>query len=961
MLYPENSSGGYLGFIRLLPESIKAAFAVDETLPQAKNKQFRALLTLSKHITATLDLDSLLNDTVQTLTREFEYQFASIFLLNPDETSLKLKATTHTGVLAADVVNVAIDPQTIVGQAIVMAESLLAPDVSTSKYRPLQFLPSSPCSEVAVPLILAGQILGVLDIQNNPVYPYGPDDLTLLQTIADQLAVAIQNIRLFEERDRRMAELAVFNQIGAVIAGFHDLTVILPQILARVSALFQVEGVSLMLLEKGQLHFAATLGPVGEKVKLFSLKPGQGIAWSVIETGQTIKVDRVESDSRHFSEIDAALDFKTHSLLAVPVQIHGKILGVIEAINRLDGLPFSRDDEVTLEFIASSVAIAIENNRLFDQRQQHIERLGGLLEASRVISTLDVQEILDTIVQRAGDLLKAEQTVLYLADYERQQARAVTSYSRAGHSISETLFFKFKEGTIGWALEKQQPLLINDVTKDDRFLDIFPQSKFVRNLITVPLIVKTEAIGALETINKSDNAEFTPEDEVLLSAFANHAAIAIHNASLYEETNRRLAEVSTLYTLADQITRVADPNRAIEATINLVRRALDCSGCCLFLLEKREAVEELILWASDGWPEPASSASDLDYLTQLAQTLILKPQSIHIADIRKQASLAFVPTSTEQSPLQLRSLLIIPLLLKDKLLGALAVNDLQPHVFSPPEVEHLLTITGAQLSTAIENFKLYGNLEQRAKELETALAEVEEANRLRAEFVQHVSHELRTPLTFIRAYLDLMLEGALGDLSEPMQDKLRLLSQKSHAVIRLVEDIVSLQKVEAGYLKLSVISPLDLINYAWQSATANAAEFGITLVTAGAPDLPLVMADRDRIGQVFDNLIGNALRFSRPDSEIKIYAEADGPDIKFSVQDHGAGIPADELNRIFEKFYQVKQPAPPSQGYKGSGLGLAIVKQIIEAHHGRLAVTSELGQGSTFSFWLPVSREAQLN
>lgn len=963
MLYPGDSEADYLGFVRLLPESIKAALGIDKVLPQVQNKQFKTLVNLSKHIAAILDLDTLLNDTVQSLTHEFEYQFTSIFLLNPDEISLALKATSHTGTLPADVLRIPVDSDTVIGQAIITVKAILVNDVPTSNYHPLQFSPITPSAQVVVPLNLAGQVLGVLDIQSDLPYQYGPDDLTLLQTIADQLAVAIQNIRLFEERDRRMAELAVFNQIGAVIAGFHDLTVMLPQILARVSALFQVEGISLMLLEKDELRFVAALGVVGEGVKSYSLKRGQGIAWSVIETGQTVKVDAVATDTRHFSGIDVALNFKTRSLLAVPVQIHGKVLGVIEAINRLDGLPFSRDDEVTLEFIASSVAIAIENNRLFDQTQQHIERLGGLLEASRVMSTLDMQEILDTIAQRVGDLLKAEQTVLYLADYDLQQVRAVTSYGRSGHTVPAIPCFEFKQGTVGWTLAKQQALIINDVANDDRFLNLFSESRLVKNLITVPLVVKTEAIGVLQAVNKAGDANFSAEDEVLLSTFANHAAIAIQNAHLFEETNRRLAEVSTLYTLADQITKVVDPNRAIETTITLVRRALDCSGCCLFLSEKTDELEKLVLWTSDGKQESTPPDPDLNYLTQLAQTLILRPQTLHISDIRKQQPLLFMPTLAEPIPhqagLHLRSLLLIPLMLKDRLLGALAVSDHQPHAFNQPEVEHLLTITAAQLSTAIENFRLYDRLEQRAKELELALAEVQEANRLRSEFVQHVSHELRTPLTFIRAYIDLMLEGVFGDITPTMEDKLQLISQKSHAVIRLVEDIVSLQKVEAGYLKFSLISPLDLINYAWESATANAAEFGIKIVAIAAPDLPLINVDRDRIGQVFDNLIGNALRFSQRDSEINIYAEADGPNIKFSVQDQGVGIPAEELSRIFEKFYQVKDSSQASLGYKGTGLGLAIVKQIIDAHHGRLGVTSEPGQGSTFSFWLPIYQETQ--
>jgi signal transduction histidine kinase len=168
-----------------------------------------------------------------------------------------------------------------------------------------------------------------------------------------------------------------------------------------------------------------------------------------------------------------------------------------------------------------------------------------------------------------------------------------------------------------------------------------------------------------------------------------------------------------------------------------------------------------------------------------------------------------------------------------------------------------------------------------------------------------------------------------------------------------VEDIVSLQKVESGNLRFDFITPEQLINQAVQGATASAAESNIRLVADSKPDLPTLHVDIDRIGQIFDNLIGNAIKFSQPDSEIKIAAGLDGEAIKFSVQDHGAGIPPEALNKLFEKFYQVGRPTG-SRRYKGSGLGLAIVKQIVEAHQGWVAVESQLNQGSTFFFWLPV-------
>ncbi|MBI1878863.1 MAG: GAF domain-containing protein [Chloroflexi bacterium] len=967
MLYssPEaNTQICYFGFIRLLPNTIETFLDEPRTRQvRQKNKQLETVAQLSRRIAAILDLDALLNYTVQSLSQDFDYKFISIFLMDNNEITISLKAASNINVkaLSPGFISLPIDDETIVGRVAMTIESMLVGNILQSDYEPLGYLPIKPQSELAVPLVLGGQVLGVLDVQSDVPNTYHTDDLFLLQTIADQLAVAIENARLFEERDRRMAELAVFNQIGAVISGSHDLEVMLPNILGRVNALFQVEGVSLMLLENDELRFAVATGPGSENITSFTLKPGQGIAWSVVETGQTIRVDNVAIDSRHFSEIDSAIDFKTRSLLAVPVQIHGKMVGVIEAINRLDGRPFNRDDEVTLEFIASSVAVAIENARLFSETQRHIEQLAGLLEASHVINTLDLQDILDTIVHSVGTLLKAEYTVVYLADNEARQIRATASHNSSDPIIDMPLYpFNFGEGTVGWTLEHRQLLRLNDVTKDDRFIFRAPESKLITNLITIPLIVKDEAIGVLEVANKSGGEDFTGEDEALLSAFGNQAAVAIYNARLFNEVNQRLAEVSTLYTFADQMTKVMDLNQVSQSTVTILRHALDCDGCCLFLYETLDNQEVLVLKAGSGWHELASTSPAIAYLIKLAEGLTSKPQPIHIMNVQEHPLFSSSKSSKPlrsgnkqgHPELQMRSVMIVPLIVKDKLLGALSIDDSQPHVFGQSE-GRLLTITAAQISTAIENIRLYDNLEQRAIELEAALEEVQETNRLKSEFVQNVSHELRTPLTFVRAYLELILEGGLGEVPSAMQEKLELISQKTYAVIRLVEDIVSLQKVESGNLSFTPVTPKELMILAIQGATASADQSEIKLITESAPDLPLVQVDIDRIGQVFDNLIGNAIKFSQPGSQIKIGAELDGDAIKFSVQDQGAGIPPEALNKVFDKFYQAARPSG-ARRYKGSGLGLAIVKQIIEAHQGQISVESKLNQGTTFFFWLPI-------
>jgi signal transduction histidine kinase len=185
-----------------------------------------------------------------------------------------------------------------------------------------------------------------------------------------------------------------------------------------------------------------------------------------------------------------------------------------------------------------------------------------------------------------------------------------------------------------------------------------------------------------------------------------------------------------------------------------------------------------------------------------------------------------------------------------------------------------------------------------------------------------------------------------------MAEKLEIISQKARAITRLVEDVISLQKIEAGNLQFESIKPLELMRIATQGAIASAAEYDIEIVSSSPSDLPAVQVDVDRIGQVFDNLVGNAIKFSSPGSKINLTAELYHEFVKFSVQNFGIGIPTDKLDRVFERFYQVD--GSTTRRYGGTGLGLAIVKQIIDAHSGRVMVESEVNKYTTFSFLLPI-------
>jgi signal transduction histidine kinase len=297
-----------------------------------------------------------------------------------------------------------------------------------------------------------------------------------------------------------------------------------------------------------------------------------------------------------------------------------------------------------------------------------------------------------------------------------------------------------------------------------------------------------------------------------------------------------------------------------------------------------------------------------------------------------------------------RSLLVVPLMVKDRVIGTLAIDQAIPDAFKQDD-QRILTIAAAQAAAAIENAQLYTDLDQRAAKLELAYKDLQEVDKLKDELVQNVSHELRTPLTFIKGYVELLLEEDLGPLNGSQRESLTIVSDKTNALTRLVSDIIYLQQVEWESLKFTPQNMREMARLALQSCEVAAVTAGISLHLQAEADLPVIPVDRDRINQVFDNLLGNAIKFSPRGGAISIEVQDTGDMIQVGVRDTGVGIPSEKLDKVFDRFYQVDGSA--TRRFGGAGLGLAIARRIIEAHGGRIWVESEVGQGSAFKFALP--------
>jgi PAS domain S-box-containing protein len=363
------------------------------------------------------------------------------------------------------------------------------------------------------------------------------------------------------------------------------------------------------------------------------------------------------------------------------------------------------------------------------------------------------------------------------------------------------------------------------------------------------------------------------------------------------------------------------------------------------------ALNEEILQA---FPEAQEQINAFPIAHSQILTAVLREQRSLFIDDLEEASRRFLtePALQERAVrflrlLHLRRGIVAPLVVRGRTIGFLVVIADSLTERDIPAI----TAFANQTAIALENARLYETLRERAARLERAYEELKQADQLKDEFVQNVSHELRTPLTFIRSYVDLMLEGMLGPITDQQREALGVVANRTEGIIRLVSDILSLKRMEMANLELTTTSLAEIARMSARGAEVTAEEAGLRIVLDVPDDIPLVRADPQRIYQVFDNLLGNAIKFSRPGGTITVRLRRQDGFVRTEIIDQGIGIPANQLDRIWERFYQVDSAT--TRRYGGAGLGLAIVKRIVEAHGGAVGVTSEEGKGSTFFFTLP--------
>ena len=737
---------------------------------------------------------------------------------------------------------------------------------------------------------------------------------------------------------RLRLESAVLHDIGAGCALTMDVAEVLRLIYVHASPLYRFSSFAILLYD-------ADTGEVNTELYVREGQSSPPRRWSLVENGdpttyallnaQPLLIHDWSQEASHPATGEERLvEPNARSWLSVPLGSKDRVLGMI-CLQHTEPGAFSDADQRSLYAIADQATSFIENAQLHETQRKRVLQLEVVREVGqRIASYLELNGLLTNSAELLRDRFGYDRVRIYLKDHERDRLTlAAQSPSDPGWPARAIDFDRQDQDPLVWVAVHGRSRLSRDHSPS-------AASGTGSSELCVPIRFADRILGVLDAYRAGNG--FDERDMFILESLSSQIAAGIENAELYEMVNKQLAEVSTLYMLSDQLSSSLDTNTVLDLVTDILKRVLNCRGCVIFLLD--EDKEWLEIQVSSGI-KPQWRQARLHLGEGIAGRVAQTGQPIYTPDTRQDPDFIVLDPAV-------RSLLVVPLMHKGQIIGTLNVDDDKPDAF-PPDTVRILSIAGAQAAVAIENARLFEALRERAERLAQAHRELQESDRLRTEFVQNISHELRTPLTFIRGYVELLLDGALGRLKQRQVESLQIVAERTARVTQLVDDILALQQVERGDLHLMPVSLEQIAHAEVRSAKAMAEQEGLSLVEDYAPDLRPALGDPERLGRVFANLIGNAIKFTPGDSTITVRLSNEEDLIRADVIDEGIGIAEDHLERIFERFYQVDGSS--KRRFRGTGLGLAIVKEIIDAHGGTITVSSEVGTGSTFSFTVPVA------
>ena len=1034
----------------LAPEAEKLIEIQTQLLHQANLKldrralQLQAAAEVSRATGSILDPDELIQQVVELTRERFGLYYVGLYLVDQtDGTGQWAALRAGTGEAGRQMVaqgrRIVVGGGSMIGWCIAERQSRLEEDITEEAAIQKNPLLPATRSKLALPLISRGQAIGAMTFQSTQAKAFTEEDITTLQTMADQLANAIENARLFSELKRAQEALAEHAR------QLEETTTFLDSVVENVPLMFFVKDASDLRWVRWNKAGADTIGLsreelIGktdydvfpkEEADFFTRQDREALtSGRLVDTPEepvhtrhkgvrilhTLKVPILDAEGKPQYLVGLSEDIterkraeeeasRTRAFLDsvienIPLFVFVKNANDLSVVlwNRAgaETVGYSREEMIgkndydfftreEADFFRARDLEVLASRSLLDTPEEpiHTRHLGVRLLHTLKVPILDADGNPQYLMGISEDITERK-----LAEEEANRNRAfldsvvenipIMIFVKNATDLKFVRWSKVGAELVGFSNEEMVGKTDYDlfpqeqadyfvaqdrqVLAEKRLID-FPEEPIqtrhqgVRMLHTlkVPILDSdgrpqyllgisediTERKRAEEALRRAHEELETRVQErtaELLSANQALQAEIAERSRAEAEIQRRNQDLAALNMIATTIGQSVGLEQILNDTLASALQVLEIDGGWVQLLDDDGLT--LTLAADRGIPTLAGEEIKRIRLGESAggKRGEMAPV-IEIADVLETVRHK-ISASRPDATFTLTG---VPIQSKDKVLGVLGSISHGPRGLSPHRVQ-LLTTIGRQIGIAVENARLA----QQAAEVKI----LREVDRLRSELIANVSHELRTPLGLIKiSASSLLMEDAEFDRATERKF-LHSVSEETTKLETIVEHLLDLGRIESGRLRLDK-QPTDLERLVANAIKSMEALSTRHRLTGHFPAEPLVAAvDAKRIEQVLRNLLDNAIKYSPEGGTITVQAYADNAQILLAVSDEGIGIPAEEWERVFERFHRVENEI--TRRMRGAGLGLAVCQGIVEAHGGRIWVESQPGAGSTFCFTLPL-------
>ncbi len=786
-----------------------------------------------------------------------------------------------------------------------------------------------------------------------------------LQGLAEQFNAMTAQLResyagLERKVDERTAEVtqaleyqtAISDVLRVISQSPTDVAPVFEAIMASAMRLFGVQIAAVFRFDGALVHLIGTKGwsetAQEDARRLYPAPPNpEMLSGRVILSGQEQTIVDTHADAGYDQQTAHVGQWRR--MMGAPLVREGAVVGVLVMAWSQPGVT-PRHELDLLRTFADQAVIAIENVRLINETREALEQQTAIAEILQVISgsPTDTQPVFDAVVQACQRLFNG---------------RAV-AFSLPRDGMIETVAFA-DDGTRGlrqggflapWPLDHASAAgacildgLIVHVADTAAGVQRFPRMKDLamalgyRSGLFVPLMKGRHAIGMIGILRAS-TGEFSLQEIALARTFVDQAVIAIENVRLFNETREALEQQTATAEILQVIS--GSPTDVQPVFDAIAERAMTlCEARIGGVTRFQDGLVHLV--AYHGVSDDAAQTMRASFpmkpgLDSISARAVASGVPAQIADVLADPQYGQKEAAQRAG---FRSNLAVPMLRDGQVVGSIVVCRAEVGEFPEKKVRLLQTFAD-QAVIAIENVRLFNEIQDKSRQLEIA-------NQHKSEFLANMSHELRTPLNAIIGFSEVLIERMFGELNEKQDDYLKDIFSSGKHLLSLINDILDLSKIEAGRMELDLgdFDAAQTIGNAMTLVRERAQTHGIGLGLEVDAAVGEIRADERKFKQILLNLLSNAVKFTPDGGTVTVRAAIVGDDIRVAVQDTGVGISAEDQLVVFDEFKQVGRHY--TNKHEGTGLGLSLTRRFVELHGGTLTLESTPGVGSTFTFAIP--------